>query len=359
MRQFAPALLDAFEFEGAPSSSSLLKAVALLRDGNSAGKRTLPTAAPIAFIRRGWRPFVLDADGKPDRRAWEVCVLSELRDRLRAGDIWVHGSRRYRNFEDCLFPKPTFAVLRAEGPLPIGVAEDAAEYLAMRRASLADAMADAAARAEAGTLHDATLDAGVLSITPLKAEEPPEAGPLAQAAYDLMPRIKITDLLLEVDRWTGFSECFAHQRSGRAPDDRSALLTTVLADGINLGLTRMSEACRDATLRQLAWIHDWHVREECYAAALARIIAPRLAARSDVGRRRHVQLGRSVLPRRRTRRGAGRHQRPSRQRAWRRVLHPHLRPVWAVPHQGHRGDCVGGAARARWSPPAPNGLADH
>ncbi len=116
-------------------------------------------------------------------------------------------------------------------------------------------MVDVAVRAEAGTLRDATLEAGVLKITPLKAEEPPGAGPLAQAAYDLMPRIKITN-----------------QRSGRAPDDRSALLTMVLADCINLGLPRMSEACRGATLRQLAWIHDWHVREECYAAALARSI---------------------------------------------------------------------------------------
>jgi hypothetical protein len=29
-----------------------------------------------------------------------------------------------------------------------------------------------------------------------------------------LPRIKITDLLLEVDRWTGFSECFTHQLNG-------------------------------------------------------------------------------------------------------------------------------------------------
>ena len=27
-----------------------------------------------------------------------------------------------------------------------------------------------------------------------------------------------------------------------------------------------------ATLRQLAWTHDWHVREDCYAAALAQLI---------------------------------------------------------------------------------------
>src|SRR3546814_18720351 len=34
----------------------------------------------------------------------------------------------------------------------------------------------------------------------------------------------------------------------------------------------MAEACRGVTMRQLAWMHDWHVREETYAAALARII---------------------------------------------------------------------------------------
>lgn len=51
------------------------------------------------------------ADGRPDRRAWEVCVLSELRDRLRAGDVWVAGSRRYRRFENLLLPRPTLAAL--------------------------------------------------------------------------------------------------------------------------------------------------------------------------------------------------------------------------------------------------------
>ena len=121
-RQFAPALLEAFAFEGAAGTAGLLKAVALLREMNRDGKRALPKDVPTGFIRRGWRPFVMSADGRPERRAWEVCVLSELRDRLRAGDVWVRGSRRYRNFEDCLLPRPTFAALRAEGPLPVGVA---------------------------------------------------------------------------------------------------------------------------------------------------------------------------------------------------------------------------------------------
>jgi TnpA family transposase len=53
------------------------------------------------------------------------------------------------------------------------------------------------------------------------------------------------------------------------------MLTAIVADGINLGLTRMADACRRVTMRQLAWVHDWHVREETYAAALARIIDAR------------------------------------------------------------------------------------
>ena len=272
MRQFAPALLEAFAFEGAASASGLLKAVSLLRDMNRAGKRTLPGTTPLGFIRRGWRPFVVDTGGKVDRRAWEVCVLSELRDRLRAGDVWVRGSRRYRNFEDCLLPKPTFAALRAEGPLPVGVEEDVESHLATKRDALAAAMADVAVLAKAGQLPDAVLDETGLRITPLRAETPPEALRAAQDAYGMLPRPRITDLLLEVDSWTRFSDCFTHQRSGRPVEERAALLTTILADGINLGLSRMAESCQGHSLRQLAWMHDWHVREECYAAALARLI---------------------------------------------------------------------------------------
>jgi TnpA family transposase len=46
----------------------------------------------------------------------------------------------------------------------------------------------------------------------------------------------------------------------------------VLADATNLGLTRMAEACNIASLRRLVWTASWHVRDETYAAALARLV---------------------------------------------------------------------------------------
>ena len=87
-----------------------------------------------------------------------------------------------------------------------------------------------------------------------------------------MPHVKITELLAEVDQWTSRGDQFLHLRTQAPPKNRQALLTAVLADGINLGLTRMSEACHATTWRQLCWTADWHVREECYAQALAGLI---------------------------------------------------------------------------------------
>ena len=82
----------------------------------------------------------------------------------------------------------------------------------------------------------------------------------------------INGLLAEVDQWTSMGDQFLHLRTQAPPKNRQALLTAVLADGINLGLTRRSEACHATTWRQLCWTADWQVREECYAQALAGLI---------------------------------------------------------------------------------------
>ena len=86
----------------------------------------------------------------------------------------------------------------------------------------------------------------------------------------MLPRIRITDLLVEVATWTRFADCFTHLRSGETAADSRILMAGLLADGLNLGLTRMAEACSIASLGQLAWMSDWHIREETYLLALRR-----------------------------------------------------------------------------------------
>jgi TnpA family transposase len=270
VRKFAPLLLEHFEFHAAPSAAELLQALKVLRDLNASGKRTLPENVPTGFVKPRWRPHVFASSGI-DRHFYELCTLAELRDRLRAGDIWVTGSRQYRDFETYLIPAAAFTVMQKE-PLPLDIETHLPSYLAECRQRLEDNLTTVAAKARENTLPDVTLADGDLRIAPLRRNTPESAEAFAEKAYALMPHVKITELLAEVDQWTNLVDRFLHLRTQSPPKNRQALLTAVLADGINLGLTRMAEACRETTWRQLSWTADWHVREECYAQALASLI---------------------------------------------------------------------------------------
>ncbi len=101
IRRWSPAFLSAFAFESVPASASLLRAIEVLRDINSKDTAALPKSVPTGFVRQRWAAYVMPG-GVIDRRHYELCVLSELRDRLRAGDVWVTGSRQYRSVEERL-----------------------------------------------------------------------------------------------------------------------------------------------------------------------------------------------------------------------------------------------------------------
>lgn len=266
IRRWSPAFLDAFDFEGVPACASLMRAIMVLREANRSGAG-LPKSAPTGFVRQRWAPYVL-LGGTIDRRHYELCVLSELRDRLRAGDVWVSGSRQYRSFEERLISAETLRELQQAGTLPIAVDPDFEQFIASRQALLDERLKAVDARATAGRLPDVTVTNGVLKVAPIEKATPPEAEALAARLYAMLPRVRITDLLAEVAGWTGFPNCFTHLRTGEVTVDSRILMAGLLADGLNLGLTRMAEACSIASLGQLAWTSDWHIREETYALAL-------------------------------------------------------------------------------------------
>jgi TnpA family transposase len=271
MRRWAPAFLDTFAFESTPAAAALMRAVDVLREMNHAAAPGLPKSAPISFIRERWARHVLRGGGI-DRHYYELCVLSELRDRLRAGDVWVVGSRRYRAFEERLISRETLEELERGGSLPIAVDADFERFIAARGTLLNERLAAIDIKAKGGLLPDVMLDKGVLKITPIEKSTPPEAEALAARLYAMLPRVRITDLLSEVARWTLFTDCFTHLRTGETAADPQILMASVLADGLNLGLTRMAEACSIASIGQLAWISDWHIRDETYALALRRLV---------------------------------------------------------------------------------------
>jgi TnpA family transposase len=267
IRRWSPAFLEAFTFESVPASASLMRGIEVLREANRTDKPTLPESAPTGFVRQRWAPYVLPG-GVIDRRHYELCVLSELRDRLRAGEVWVTGSQQYRSFEERLISKETVRELQQTNTLPVGVEADFERFIESRRTLLDERMTAVEARAKGSLLPGVSIDKGVLKFSPIEKSTPPEAEALAARLYAMLPRVRITDLLAEVAGWTLLPNCFTHLRTGETAADSRILMAGLLADGLNLGLTRMAEACSIASIAQLAWTADWHIRDETYALAL-------------------------------------------------------------------------------------------
>ena len=271
LRRLGPLFLGAFRLRAVPAAAATLRAVDALREVYASGGRRWPRSLATAFLRPTWRAAVQEASSAA-RRVWEAATLLALRDRLRAGDIWVEGSRQWRAVEDQLIPPALFAAIREAGPLPVAVPATAEAYLAERRALLDRRLDEITTKAAADCLEDVRITQSGMRISPLKAATPEAAEALAERLYSMVPALRITDLLAEVDRWTGFTTTFTHLHTGLPTDDPRVVLTAVVADATNLGLTRMADACSIASYRQLAWTAGWHLREETYRRALAVLV---------------------------------------------------------------------------------------
>jgi TnpA family transposase len=272
LRRYTPILLESLNMKAAPTARELLAGVEVLKGMNERQARKVPDDAPTSFVRKRWESLVRRKEGL-DRRFYELCVLSELKNSLRSGDIWVQGSRQFKDFEEYLLPTPRFDVQREQKELGLAVETDCERFMEARLTILEHELATVERLAAANELPDAAItSSGGLKITPLDNAVPEEAAALMQQAYSLLPHLKITELLLEVDSWTGFSHHFKHLKSGDAAEDQYLLLTTILADAINLGLSKMAESCPGMTYAKLAWLQAWHIRDETYSAGLAELI---------------------------------------------------------------------------------------
>jgi TnpA family transposase len=268
IRRYAPAFLETLQLKAAPAAREILEAVETLKMLNVDHARKVPKDAPIGFVRKRWQNLVFKDDGV-DRRFYELCTLSELKNALRSGDIWVVGSRQFKDFEEYLLPLSKFAALKQANDLTLAVDIDCDRYLDGRTLLLEEQLQSVNRAAAANELPDAIITDSGLKVTPLANAVPAEAEALMRKAYAQLPHVKITELLLEVDQWTGFTRHFRHIKSGEAAKDQTLLLTAILADAINLGLSKMAESCPGTSYAKLSWLQAWYIRDETYSAALA------------------------------------------------------------------------------------------
>ena len=157
-----------------------------------------------------------------NRHYYEMCALAELRNGLRSGDIWVEGSNQYQEFDRYLLSQEEWERLCTTEQVALGVPAQWPTYLNERRERLHLRFVEVGAMLEAGILPGVktktTKKKGAkkqkLSITSLDADIPEGVDELTQLIYSRVRRVRVTQLLEEMDTLTHFTRHFTHLYSG-------------------------------------------------------------------------------------------------------------------------------------------------
>jgi len=284
-RRMLPPLLSVLEFRSNNTRwRPILDALALIRQWRRDGRRVVSAdLAPGGSIPPKWKDAVFDGSGRLNVISYELCVLAQLRDRVRAKEIWIVGADRYRNPDDDL---PTdFEDKRSAYYRRLGLPQDAHAFVTEVRANLSRELHLLNRSLPAhDTVRLRDFGENRIRITPFApAPEPPGLTNLKRELERVWPMTGLLDVLKEAALDTGFLDCFETSASRealpRAERDRR-LLMVLYAAGTNAGVKRVAAGVGDISYDELLHIHRRYVDPNALRAAAARVADATLAIRN-------------------------------------------------------------------------------
>ena len=260
LRQYLPAFFT-LPFQAAAGSETLLKAIEIQRALDAGTRGALTTDDPHGFVQADWRPHLVTG-GKLDRGIWEISLAFAARDALRSGGLFLTESRNHVSFWNLVYDDRSWQQAREQAYQRLDLPIDGQIFIAKITAEF-DRAARAAQRGMPGNRFASIVD-GRLKL------KKRDALAISLAVRELratigasLPRVRIEDLLQDVDEWCRFTDAF--QPLGgylpRGTDQHRSLLAAVIAHGTNLGLAAMSQSVDTLTAEALQDTSRWFLRD--------------------------------------------------------------------------------------------------
>jgi TnpA family transposase len=226
--------------------------------------------APIAHLKHTrWKRHALDKDGTINPNYYEMGAWQRLREGVRAGDVAVPRSRRYRAFEDDLLPRAEWETLKQQEETRLAVTQDPEDYLT----TVQDTITELLAQLPTSLADNDGLslgDDGQLHLTPPEATTPEASKRWRRICYNIVPEVELADIVIEVDKWTNCLDAFHTLETEAAAEGttKRLLIAAIMAVGMNLEMTKMARATAFSR-EQLTQVADNFIREETIRSALA------------------------------------------------------------------------------------------
>jgi len=206
---FFSRFIQVVAFEGTPVNSGLLEAVTFLQ---SESWRVLDwEKAPRGFVPRSWKSLVYDKSTGLNAKTYVLCVAQQLYLALKARAVYAPLSLRHRNPRAGLLEGEAWEAKRVEVARDLNMPLEARPELERLEAALDSQYLQTLSTLSTNTVLKMEKTASGLQpiLTPLEALDiPPSLRHLQTEVTRRMPKIDLSELVLEVNAYTGFAREF-------------------------------------------------------------------------------------------------------------------------------------------------------
>lgn len=221
VRMFLPSLLKTVSFQATASGRHVLRALQFLSRTKKSRVLTVKDV-PTGVISSSWKRLVINK-GEINVPAYTLCVLEKFQDSLHRRDIFIPESSSWGDTRTKLLTKESWESKRAAFCRSLGHSTDAEITLDKLKSQLDMAYDQASnhfAHNEAIRIEEKNSKSSLV-LTPLdEIKEPESLIELRERVASLLPRIDLTEILLEINAHTGFTEAFTHITESRSRIDR-------------------------------------------------------------------------------------------------------------------------------------------
>ncbi|WP_125077094.1 Tn3 family transposase [Pseudoxanthomonas sp. SGT-18] len=284
-----PLLLNCLEIMGLRSTSQdagmerLIDVVLSLRTQRrellEAASLGLDAEKDFNWLSNSWRRHVFGkkahafGSGWLYRKYFELAVLSQIKDELKSGDLFIPHGERYDDYREQLVDEATFAEeLEAYGEVS-GLPTQPSAFVRGLREELT-ILADAVDERFPGNVHADVVD-GRLVLRKLQRLEVSHAiTAVDKLITEHLPAMSIVDVLIDAAQWLKLHRHFRPiaGTDSRVDDLLRRVITTLFCYGCNLGPTQTARSVKGFSRRQISWLNLKYVTEDTLDKAIVQVI---------------------------------------------------------------------------------------
>lgn len=277
VKSILPTLFTQITFDAAPAGKSTLEAIRYF-ESIVHTRKTILDNAPISIISKPWRRLVYDKEGRINKKGYVLCLLEKLQDGLRRRDIYIPQSDRWSDPRSKLLTPSQWRSNRLQISRSLGhplEATPAIRELSQQLENTYQAVATNFASNDAITL-DYSGKRPSLTITNIdEAEEPASLVTIKKQISSLLPQVDLTEVLLEIDAHTNFTDEFIHvsEANARAENLSTSICAVLLSEACNIGIEPFAKAhVPELTRHRLSWVKQNYLRAETLTNANSRLV---------------------------------------------------------------------------------------